>query len=332
MRIPWRKTIRKFGIIAGWALVCGAIAYLAHMGMFSRSVYRFTPEAWARLVLCGILFAVVTCGLAVRFCLVLAAMGGAPAWTGQVRIYFAGLLLQAFGSNFAFDAMRGLLMKKSGMGGGLIVGSILADRILGLTAFLFFGFAGLGFLFDPERYAPVLAVSALAAVLLPGMIVLWWKVIASGRFPRLSSLPGASLAASVGEALHCLVRRPLRLFAIQTVAVAVNFLMLVCYYVAAGAIATVELSLTECVVGGAIANLVSLLPLPVTGLGVGESVFGNVVAGLRNEAVVGGFASVFFLVRIVVIVVSILSWLAVSVTGMPAAGEESEADSEHCEE
>lgn len=304
------EDIATFWRIAKWVFIAAAVAYLAKAGMFSWDRFRLSRGDWAWCLACAVVFALVIAGAALRFHFLLRTLGCGSEWRAQLRLFYGGLFLQMVGSNFAFDAMRALLMRRGGMAGGMIATSLLADRLLGLTASLFFGFSGLLLLFEPGRYLTVLAISAALAIAAPLAPIGWRRLVSSGKCGRLASLPGSAFVSAMGESFLLLARRPGPLLTLQAMAIAIAFASFFCIYLAAAALG-VGITLTECVIGGAIANLVTVLPLPITGLGLGESVFGGVVAGLRDSGQIVDFAPAFFLMRMISLVVGLAAWFAV---------------------
>lgn len=303
------KTVWK---TAMYLLTAWAIVHLAREGMFSGNNFVFSSAAWLWLCAGCAAYALSVGGLALRFHLLMRLMRiSPPPLDATVRCFFHGLLPQLFGTQLAFDALRAYFLGKRGVAAADIAGSVLVDRLLGIAAFLFFSLTGLAVIVDSRRFLPAVLAALALSLALPSALIGWRALVAGGRFPFLKSLPGSAFLCEMAVSLLRLKGQKRRFMALQCLAIAAQFCQLSCIYCAARALDGSELSLFETTVSGSLASLVGLLPLPLSGLGVSESVFGAVASEMRRTGGAADFAPVFLLNRLIAMAMAVAAWIFV---------------------
>lgn len=306
-----KKTAQKFVM---YLLTAGAVLYLVREGMLSGDKFVFAP-GWALWLCAGsAVFIVSIAGSALRFQLLMQLMRiSPPAFGATARCFFRGLLPQFFATQLAFDAMRAYFLGKNGVAGGDIAGSIFVDRLLGIAAFVFFACIGFVAFVSSQRFLLAVLVAAALVLVLPIALIGWRHLAAGVRFRFLSAIPGSTLLCRAADSLARLRNEKGRLFLLQVLAIFTQLCQLLCVFCVSRALKNVELPPFQAIVAGAIASLTGLLPLPLAGVGVGESVFGAAAAELRQSGGPADFAPIFLLNRLLFMTIAVLAWLPLSI-------------------
>lgn len=307
-----RKYSRILWLIARWSIAVAAFSYLLNEGMFSSVNFSFSAD-FLPWLLCSLACALITVfGTAVRFHLVLRQLGQPSCLSRVAGMFFGGLLLLQIGSNFAFDGMRLVLLRKQGVAPAIIGTSVLADRLFGVSAIFLIAFffaigysQNLGILFWP------ITGSLIFIAAIPAAFIVFRRFFGSFTEGWLFRIPGSRLAWGMGEALELLARRPLWMVSLQLFSFLPFLAQLFGAYCSSRALG-IELFCGEAMAGSAFASLTAILPLPLSGVGVGENVFGWVVSMLRGGGEIVDYASVFFIGRVLTLVIGCVSWVVMT--------------------
>ncbi|MDR2503921.1 MAG: lysylphosphatidylglycerol synthase domain-containing protein [Deltaproteobacteria bacterium] len=287
-----------------WLVPLAALFYLWRAGLFS--VERLRPAQaifWALPAALALIILNTAC-FGLRFHCLLRCLGLDSDFRAQWKLHFAGLLAQQVGSEAAFEAMRFAGVKAQGLPGADILAAALVDRLLGLLALIALALTALAF-YRPESRPYALAFVPGAALLI---------LIALALCRRLAALPVGngcltSLAARLAALLLVFKGRRQRLALLLLPAAAGHVLAFLALYFCAVCLEGPSLNPLEAVAGGAVFTASQALPLPLAGLGAGETAFGAALARLRGTGSLLDFAPILLLNRLLMLAAGIIGWL-----------------------
>lgn len=309
LKIVW-KTVQ-------WLVVAGALFYLYRSGMFSREHFTFSSSALFWLVFTLLVLYMNLVGTALRFHWILKALHQPSKLVSLLRIFFLGMLPLQLGSFLAFDGMRLVMLRKSGMGYKTIGSSLILDRLIGFVGIFLLAVCFAICLVDSERIVIIIGFALLLSTLLFPMCVMGLaKLATKERFVMLSNLPGMAFVTSISDSLRLLANRIFLLPLLVFIATFTHISAIIGIYGAAKMLSGIDINIFESLAGGTMVFAFGAIPLPLSGVGVGENIFAWVVADLRQEQILLiDYAAVFFLYRIISIGAGILSWIFLLIMG-----------------
>jgi hypothetical protein len=229
-------------------------------------------------------------------------------------MFFCGLIFQQIGSELAFDGMRLIALRKQGIVPAMVGSSVLADRLFGVSVmFLLALFFSLCYLKTENFHWLIMSCLLLLAVI-PFFFILFRRFCSSYANSLLLRIPGSRLAVNMGEALELLARKPMQMLLLLSFSFLPFLAMLFAAYCNSQALG-MSLSCNEAMIGASLATLTAVLPLPMAGIGIGESVFGWVVSTLRNGGEIVDFAPVFFVSRLFILTIGCIFWVITMCVG-----------------
>lgn len=301
--------------VARWVVLAAAVWYLWREGALSRDRLRLSETAVYGLT-AALLFQAANTALIAFRCHCLFRCLGAPSGLGrQLRLHFSGLLAQQVGSELAYDAMRLLGGSRMGGRGTAVFAALMADRLLGLVALTALTIASLALFWEGIGWVPAVSVAAVVSAVVPLAFAWWHGKTAGNPESRLWRVPGAGLASAIGGAMLEFRRRGATLAALLVVSVAAHLCMFAALYFCGSALENCAVTAGEALTGWALSTFTGILPLPMAGLGVGETAFGETVAKLRGAGAGADFAPVFLVNRLLVLTLGTLSWFGLTLFG-----------------
>ncbi len=296
--------------ICKWGIAIIGFVYLLNEGMFSSSHFSFSSYSAPWLVGSLACALVSEFGTATRFHFVLLQLGQSSCLLNVARMFFSGLFFQQIGSNFAFDGMRIIMLRKQGLPPAVIGTSILADRLFGVSTIFLIAFFFSVYYLRVENLHWVIGGSLVLIAAIPICFIVFRRVCGSSINDLWLRIPGIRLILAMGEALELLARNPVHVGLLALYSFLPFLTMLFASYCNARALA-IPLSCGEAMAGASFASLTSILPLPLSGVGIGESAFGWVVATLRGAGEIVDYAPVFFIHRFFILTIGCFSWVII---------------------
>ncbi|MCC8189618.1 MAG: flippase-like domain-containing protein [Planctomycetes bacterium] len=295
--------------VGKWLIVAAAVGWLWREGTLALPELRPAPGAGWRLAAAAGCLAVATAAVGVRFHRLLRCLDCPSSLAGQIRIVFSGLLAQQAGSDAAFDVMRGVAARNAGGGGPEIIAALMADRLLGLFALTAIAVAGLSIVWSGGGWLAASLVLIVILAAAPALLALGHSARRSGALPWLWRLPGSRFLAAVGGAVKRYRHRWRALPGLFLLSLAGHGATFAALYCSGTALAGVDLTPAEAVVGGALATFTGVLPLPLAGLGVGETAFGLAVSAMRGGGEPLEFSLVFLVNRLILLAFGAAAWV-----------------------
>jgi hypothetical protein len=223
-------------------------------------------------------------------------------------MFFSSLIFQQIGSELAFDGMRFITLRKQGIVPAIIGSSVLTDRLFGVSTMFLFGFFFSLRYFKMEGFHWLIISGLVLIVAIPVCLILFRHFCGSSDNGWLSHIPGAKLAVTMGEALELLAHMPVQMILLSLFSFLPFLVILFAYYCNSQAL-DMSLSCNEAMFGASLASLTAILPLPMAGVGVGESAFGWAVSSLRGGGEIVDYAPVFFVSRLFMLIIGCISWV-----------------------
>lgn len=309
-----RETPEKNGILNAVWLICkwvfpvAALVYLWHEGAFSPEKIQLTPAVAENLFIAILFIVVATLAVSMRFHYLLRCLDVASTAGKQLRLNFPGLLVQQFVSEAAFDGMRIVSAKKMGGSNASVLTALMADRLLGLLSLTTMAAVGLAWFWAGSGWLYAAAFPFAVVAVLPCVFVAA-DILHEKEYSWFRRMPGSAFIASIGRSLR-IFRHHVRLLGwLFCTSCLTHLCLFTALYFCGQMLEQAQPSLPEAIVGGAVSSFAGIPPLPMAGLGVGETAFGETVARMRGHSLAASYASVFFVNRILVIVVGAVSWL-----------------------
>jgi uncharacterized membrane protein (UPF0136 family) len=302
-------------LIVKWIVTVAAFVYLLNQGMFSSAHFSFSIDS-APWLLGTLACAFITVfGTAVRFHCVLLQLGQPSRLSSVVRMFFGGLLLRQIGSDLAFDGMRLVMLRKQGVEPAIIGTAVLTDRLFGVSTIFLIAFLFSFFYLKIENLYWLITLSLILLAAIPVFFIAFYRFYCTRDTGALFRIPGSKLALGMGEALELLSRKPVHMILLSLFSFLPFLATLFAAYCNSRILENMILSCGEAMAGASVAVLASILPLPLSGVGVGESVFGWVVSVIRGGGEIVNYAPVFFLSRLFMLTIGCVSWVVTMCSG-----------------
>lgn len=300
---------QKIWRVAKWMVPAAALYYLWREGMFSPERIRLTPSTAWNLAAALVLIAVATLLVSVRFHVLLRCMGVRSTMRAQARLNFPGLLVQQVASEAVFDMMRIVGAKKMGGNNATVLAALMADRLLGLLSLTTITVCGFAWFWKGSGWAYAAVLPLGAIVLLPCGLFLA-SFLYERQYSWFRRIPGSAFVASIGKTLGAFRHHGGTLTVLFCSSCVTHALLFAALYFCGRTLDVPPPTPAESIVGGAVTSFTGILPLPMAGLGVGETAFGETVARMRGHSEAASYAGVFLINRILIIALGVMSWLA----------------------
>ncbi|MDR2827737.1 MAG: flippase-like domain-containing protein [Candidatus Adiutrix intracellularis] len=306
------KILAKFWKTAKWLVMAGALVYLGYMGVLSGEKLNFSNSAWWCLPLAFFFLILSVFTFSLRFHWLLTGLGSPSNISRQLKIHFSGILVQQIGSEISFEALRLVSNRALGSRGPDILVAAILDRLLGVSTLILLIALTFTFFLSTDRWNQfrseliIFIVITLAAFLI---LALRRRLTQLKRPSWLRHLPGGAFLVEVTKAIQTFRRPYIVLTTLFFLSLAGHLATFITLYFCGLSLTGINLSPLESVTGGAIFLFTGALPLPLAGLGVGETVFGQVVADMRGLGIPADFASVFLINRLFLLILGTISWL-----------------------
>lgn len=303
---------QRVWLICKWVIPVVALLYLWREGVFAPGTIRLTPAIVGNLAIAVCLIVVATLAVSLRFHCLLGCLGIKSTAGKQLRLNFPGLLIQQFASEAAFDGMRILAAKKMGGKNAVVLAALMADRLLGLLALTTMAVAGLAWFWKDSGWMYGAALPLAVIVMLPcGFIVA--NLLHEKQYSWFHRIPGSAFVASIGSMFGVYRHHAPILIGLFCSSCLTHLCLFAALYFCGQSLEHAPPTLAESIVGGVVSSFTGILPLPMAGLGVGETAFGETIARMRGHSQVASYAGVFLINRILIFGLGVVSWLVAAV-------------------
>lgn len=294
------KKGRSAWTAAGWLVVAAVIYHLWRKGSFSPDNFRLAESGLMLLAAAMIVWTAQFCLLTMRFRLLLRAAGVLSGFPFLMRITWLGQLMGQVIGDAGLDVLRaGVCVKATGRAGVRpVLAAALVDRVCGLFGLLVVGLLAVA-IYRPADlpYHAVVGIGLFYFALVAGLACLFVWPYLVGKMAWLERIPGSGTLARFSAQLVLYRRTPGVLVGSLLYSMASHFVIIVILFLCENAILAKNPDFGSCMVAGSMALLAGLIPLPLGGIGVRETLYAELVSALCGAEYFQSSMSAMFLVR-----------------------------------